>query len=127
MKRPPEERERLLRLLRITAAGGLVIVLLGVLAVVGGIFDPSREERASDWLAREYDVDVGLCRSLGGQRVVCDLDSTTRALRQRLGPLTPDAEARVCLFVLENASVVLRGWATGSDDEPCGPERDSST
>ena len=124
MKRPPEERERLLRLLRITAVGGLVIVLLGVLAVVGGVFDPSSEERASDWLAREYDVEVGRCRGLGGQRVVCDLDSTTPALQQRLGPLVPDAETRVCLFVLENASVVLRGWATGPDDEPCGPERD---
>ena len=124
MKRPPEERERLLRLLRITAAGGAVIVLLGVLAVVGGVFDPSREERASDWLAREYDVDVGACRGLGGERVVCDIDRLTPALQQRLGPLTPDAETRVCLFVLENASVVLRGWATGSADEPCGPARD---
>jgi hypothetical protein len=123
MKRPPEERERLLRLLRITAVGGFVIVLLGVLAVVGGVFDPSREERASDWLAREYDVDVGACRGLGGQRVACDVDRLTPALQQRLGPLTPDAETRVCLFVLENASVVLRGWATGSADEPCGPTR----
>ena len=36
MKRPPEERERLLRLLRITAVGGLVIVLLGA---HGGMLD----------------------------------------------------------------------------------------
>jgi hypothetical protein len=127
MKRPPEERERLLRLLRITAAGGVLIVLLGVLAVAGGVFDPSREERASDWLAREYDVDVGPCRGLGGQRVACDVERTTPALQERLGPLTPDAETRVCLFVLENASVVLRGWATGPADEPCGPGRDRAT
>jgi hypothetical protein len=124
VKRPPQERERLRRLIRVTVVGGALIVLLGALAVLGGVFDPSREERASDWLAREYDVDVGACRGLSGQRVVCDVDRTTPALQERLGPLTPDAETRVCLFVLENASVVLRGWASGAADDPCGPDRD---
>jgi hypothetical protein len=122
MKRPPEERERLLRLIRVIVVAGLVIVAIGVLAVVGGVFDPSREERASDWLEREYDSDVGACRGLNGQRVVCDIERVTPELLRRLGPLTPDAEARVCLFVLDNASVVLRGWASGAVDDPCDPD-----
>jgi hypothetical protein len=119
LKRPPEERERLLKLIRVIVVAGVLIVALGVLAVVVGVFDPSREARASDWLEREFDADVGGCRSLSRQRVVCEIEGTTPALRQRLGPLTPDAEPRVCLFVLENASVVLRGWASGAADDPC--------
>ena len=122
MKRPPQERERLLKLLRATAVGGVIIVALGVVAVVGGVFDPSREERAADWVERRYDADVGACEDLEDQRVVCELERMTPSLQQRLGPLTPDAASRICLFVLDNASVVLRGWASGDAEEPCGPD-----
>jgi hypothetical protein len=123
VKRPPEERARLVRLIRITLVAGALIVALGVLAVVVDVFDPSREERAADWIEREYDADVGACEQLGGQSVVCAIEQSTPKLRQRLGPLTPDAESRVCLFVLDNASVVLRGWASGDTDAPCGRDR----
>lgn len=121
MKRPPEERERLLRLIRVTLVAGVLIVAVGVLAVVVGVFDPSREERASDFLEREYDTDVGRCTGLSGERVVCDIERISPSLGRRLGPLTPDAEPRVCLFVLDNASVVIRGWASGAEDDPCEP------
>lgn len=121
MKRPPWERDRLVRLIRVTLTAGVLIVALGVVAVVGGVFDPSRSERARDWVEREYEAKLGPCRELSGQRVVCDLEVPTPRLRSRLGPLTPDAEPRICLFVLENASVVVDGWASGDADEPCGP------
>ena len=115
MKRPPEERERLLRLIRLAAAGGLVIVVLGVVAVVGGVFDPSREERARDWVEREYGAEVGDCRELASDRLVCDLRRSSPELLDRLGqPPGPARERiRLCVFVFENASVVLDGY------EPC--------
>jgi hypothetical protein len=122
LKRPPEERARLLRLLRVTAVGAVLIVAVGALAVVGGVFDPDDEERARSWLEREYDAEVGPCDELRGERVVCDLDRVSPALSQRLGPLVPDTEPRVCLFVLDNASVVVDRWASGAADEPCGPD-----
>jgi hypothetical protein len=121
MKRPPWERDRLVRLIRVTLLAGVLIVAVGLVAVVGGVFDPSRSERARDWVAREYQAKLGSCRELAGQRMVCDVEVTTPRLNSRLGPLTPDAEPRICVFVLDNASVVLDGWASGGADEPCGP------
>jgi hypothetical protein len=109
--------------MRRTIVGGLIIVAVGVLAVYAGVFDPSRSERARSWVEREYDAELGACEELESQRVVCDLERSTPRLLAKLGPLVPDAEARVCLFVLENASVVLAGWASGDADEPCGPTR----
>ena len=108
MKRPPQERERLLRLIRITVAGGAVIVLLGVLAVVGGVFEPSREERARDWVDRQYDARLGDCEERPNQRLDCELERPSPKLLDRLGR---PARGRVCLFVFENASVALDGYA----------------
>lgn len=114
-------RELFVRLIRRTIVGGLIVVVVGVLAVYAGVFDPSRSERARSWVEREYDAELGACQELAGQRVVCDVERSTPRLLETLGPLVPDAEARICLFVLENASVVLDGWASGDTDEPCGP------
>jgi hypothetical protein len=108
VKGPPQERERLLRLMRIGAVGGVVIVLVGVLAVVGGVFDPSREERARDWVEREFGASLGDCEELASDRFACELERPTPELLDRLGR---PARARVCLFVFENASVVLDGYA----------------
>lgn len=121
MKRPPEERARLLRLLRVTAVAGILIVGLGALAVAGGVFDPDREERARSWVEREYDAEVGACDDLSGERVVCEVERVSPSLRERLGPPTSGAEPRVCLFVLDNASVVVDRWASSNAGEPCGP------
>ena len=104
MKRPPE-RERLLRLIRVTLAGGVLIVLFGVLAVVGGVFDPSREERARDWVEREYGAELGACEERPNERLECELDRPSRA---RLGRPVGDG---VCVFVFENANVALDGYA----------------
>jgi hypothetical protein len=108
MKRPPQERERLLRLIRIAAVGGVLIVALGVLAVYGGVFAPSDEERARDWVQREYDADLGDCEEVASERLVCELERPTPELLDRLGRPARD---RVCVFVFDNASVVLAGWA----------------
>jgi hypothetical protein len=108
VKRPPEERARLLRLMGIAAAGLLVIVVSGVLAVVGGVFDPSREERARDFVEREYGARLGACEEVAGDRLECGLERASPELLDRLG--RPPRE-RVCVFVFENASVVLDGWA----------------
>lgn len=108
MKRPPQERQRLLRLIRIGAAGAVVIVLVGVLAVVGGVFDPSREERARDWVEREFGASLGDCEEVASDRFSCELERPTPELLDRLGR---PARPRVCLFVFENASVVLDGYA----------------
>lgn len=108
MKRPPEERARLLRLIRLTAAAAVVIVVLGVLAAVGGVFEPSREERARDWVEREYDAELGACEELPSDRLECELERPSPELLDRLGRPARD---RVCVFVLENASVVLDGYA----------------
>jgi hypothetical protein len=112
MRRPPSERDRLARLIRVTLAAGVLIVALGVLAVVGGVFDPSRSERARDFVEREYDAELGACEELSRDRLVCDLERPTPRLVERLGRPPGD---RVCLFVFENASVVLDGYA------PCSP------
>jgi hypothetical protein len=108
MKRPPEERGRLLRLMRVTAAGAVVIVALGVLAVVGGVFDPSRDERARDWVAREYGAKLGACEERPDDRLECELERPSPKLVARLGRPVRDG---VCLFVFENASVALDGYA----------------
>jgi hypothetical protein len=108
VKRPPQERERLLRLIRVTLVGGALIVALGVLAVVGGAFDPSREERAGDWVEREYGAKVGDCEERPNQRLDCELEHPSPKLLDRLGR---PARPRICLFVLENASVALDGYA----------------
>lgn len=108
MKRPPEERERLLRLIGITLAAGVVIILLGVVAVAGGVFDPSRQERARDFVEREYGARLGACEELARNRLECDLERPSPKLVARLG--RPVRE-RVCLFVFENASVALDGYA----------------
>jgi hypothetical protein len=108
MKRPPEERERLLRLMRVTLAGGAVIVLLGALAVVGGVFDPSREERARDWVDREYGAKLGACEKRSHNRLECELERPSPELVARLGR---PVRRSVCLFVFENASVALDGYA----------------
>ena len=108
MKRPPQERERLLKLLRATAVGAVVIVVIGVLAVVGGVFDPSREERARDWVEREYGARLGDCEEVSAERFSCELERPSSELLDRLGR---PARPRVCVFVFENASVVLDGYA----------------
>ena len=108
MKRPPEERERLLRLIGITLAAGVVIILLGVVAVAGGVFDPSRQERARDFVEREYGARLGACEEVPRNRLECDLERPSLKLVARLG--RPVRE-RVCLFVFENASVALDGYA----------------
>jgi hypothetical protein len=108
MKRPPEERERLLRLIRITLAGGAVIVLLGALAVVGGVFDPSREDRARDFVEREYGARLGDCEERPNDRLECELERPSAKLVTRLGR---PVRGSVCLFVFENASVALDGYA----------------
>jgi hypothetical protein len=108
VKRPPEDRERLLRLIRVTLAGGAVIVLLGALAVVGGVFDPSREDRARDWVEREYGAELGACVERPNDRLECELERRSPKLVARLGRPVRD---RVCVFVFENASVALDGYA----------------
>jgi hypothetical protein len=108
VKRPPEDRERLLRLIRVTLAGGVLIVLLGAVAVVGGVFDPSREERARDWVEREYGAELGACEERLNDRLECDLERPSPKLVARLGRPVRD---RVCVFVFENASVALDGYA----------------
>jgi hypothetical protein len=108
MNRPPRERERLLRLIRITVAGGVLIVLFGALAVYGGVFDPSREERARDWVQREYGARLGACEELPNDRLECELERPSPKLVARLGRPVRD---HICLFVFENASVALDGYA----------------
>jgi hypothetical protein len=108
VKRPHWERDRLVQQIRVTAVGGAVIVVLGLVAVFGGVFDPSRAERARDWVEREYGAELGTCEELPSDRLVCDLERPTPKLLDRLG--RPPRE-RVCVFVFENASVVLDGYA----------------
>ena len=115
MKRPYWERDRLLWLIRVTAVGGALIVALGVVAVVGGVFDPSREERARDWVERQYGAELGACEQLRSDRFECELERSSPELLDRLGqpPGPPRERIRICVFVFENASVVLDGY------EPC--------
>lgn len=112
MKRPPRERDRLVRLIRVALVAGVLIVALGVVAVVLGVFDPSRSERAQDWVHREYGATLGACEELQANRLVCELERPTPELLDRLGR---PPRKRVCVFVFENASVVLDGYA------PCRP------
>jgi hypothetical protein len=104
-------RSQLLLLIRVTLAAAAVIVVLGVLAVVFGVFDPSPSECARGHVEREYGAELGDCRELAGERLVCELEESTPKLRRALGR---GRGTRICLFVFENASVVLDGYA------PCG-------
>ena len=106
-KRPYSERARLLRLGLITVVAGLLIVALGLSAVVLGVFDPSREERAHDWVKREYDAELGSCVDAGGFRLDCEVERSSPALVARLGR---PAQDRVCVFVIENQDVVVESW-----------------
>jgi hypothetical protein len=108
MKRPPWERDRLLRLIRITVVAGALIVVLGLVAVVGGVFEPSKSERAQGWIAREYGARLGDCEELSGNRLVCDLELPTPKLLDRAGRPPGD---RLCVFVLDDESVVVEGYA----------------
>jgi hypothetical protein len=101
-------RPQLLLLIRVTLAAGVVIVALGALAVVFDVFDPSTEERARGYVEREYGAELGECRSLGDQRLECGIRESTPELRRALGQGGGD---RICVFVFENASVVLDGYA----------------
>ncbi len=101
-------RPQLLVLISVTIVAGLVIVALGVLAVVLGIFDPSTEERARGYVQREFGADLGECRTVGDQRLECRIGESSPELRRALGRGRGD---RICVFVFENASVVLDGYA----------------
>ena len=94
--------------MRVTVAGAVVIVALGVLAVVGGVFDPSREERARDFVEREYGARLGACEQRPNDRLECELERPSPRLVARLGR---PVRGSVCLFVFENASVALDGYA----------------
>jgi hypothetical protein len=106
-KRPYRERARLLRLLGITVAAGLLILALGLASVVLGVFDPSREERARDWVKREYGAELGPCEEVGRFRLACELERPTPELLDRLGRPAGD---RVCIFLLENEEAVLERY-----------------
>ena len=101
-------RSQLLLLIRATLAAAVVIVVLGVLAVVLGVFNPSPSERARGYVEREYGAELGDCRELAGERLECELTKSTPDLVRALGRGRGD---RICLFVFENASVVLDGYA----------------
>jgi hypothetical protein len=106
-KRPYRERARLVRLLAFTVAAGLLIVALGLAAVVLGVFEPSREERARGWVEREYGAELGTCEDVGRFRLACELERPTPELLDRLGR---PAGHRVCIFLLENEEAVLEGY-----------------
>jgi hypothetical protein len=101
-------RSQLLLLIRVTLAAAAVIVVLGVLAVGFGVFDPSRSERARGYVEREYGAELGDCRELAGERLECEIEESTPELRRAVGRGRGD---RICVFVFENASVVLDGYA----------------
>jgi hypothetical protein len=107
VKRPYSERARLLRLAAVTLAAGVVIVALGLSAVLLGAFDPSREERAHDWVKREYGAELGPCEDAGRFRLDCEVERSSPALVARLGR---PAQNRVCVFVIESQDVVVEGW-----------------
>ncbi len=96
MKRPPWERDRLVRLTRVTLVAGLLIVIVGVVAVVGGVFDPTRAERAQDWVDREYEAKLGHVKSL---RAIGSSASSSRPSPKLLDRLGRPARPRVCVFV----------------------------
>jgi hypothetical protein len=97
----------LVRLAVITVAAGLLILALGLSAVVLGVFDPSREERAHDWVQREYGAELGRCEAVGRFRLACELERPSPELLARLGRPAGD---RVCIFLLENEEAVLEGY-----------------
>jgi hypothetical protein len=101
-------RPQLLLLIRVMLAATAVIVALGVLAIVFDVFAPSASERAHGYVEREYGAELGDCMKLGGERLECEIGKPTPELRKALGPGQGD---RICLFVFENASVVLDGYA----------------
>jgi len=100
-------RKQLLLLIRVMLAASLVIVVLGVLAIVFDVFAPSSSERARGFVLREYGAKLGDCRKLARARLECNIDKGTPELRQALGPGRGDS---ICVFVFENASVVLDGY-----------------
>ena len=101
-------RAQLLLLIRVMLAASVVIVALGVLAIVFDVFAPSDSERAHGYVEREYGAELGTCRRLGGERLECELEKATPELRKALGSGSGN---RICVFVFENASVVLDGYA----------------
>jgi hypothetical protein len=101
-------RDKLLFLIRVTVVAGALMVAIGVLAVVFGVFDPSSTERARGFVQREYDAELGDCKRVGEQRLECRVRESTQKLRRALGRGSGD---RICVFVFENASVVLDGYA----------------
>ena len=101
-------RPQLLVLIRVTLVAAVVIVVLGLLAVVFDVFDPSASERARGYVEREYGAELGDCRRLGRERLECELRESTPELRRALGRGRGN---RICVFVFENASVVLDGYA----------------
>ena len=82
--------------MRYAAGGAVVILALGVLAVVGGVFDPSREERARDWVEREYGAKLGACEQREGDRFECELEQPSPELLDRLGRPAGSASACSC-------------------------------
>jgi hypothetical protein len=105
-------RPQLLLLIRVMLAASVVIVGLGVFAIVFDVFAPSSSERARGFVEREYGAELGDCRKLAAERLECDIDKGTPELRRALGPGRGD---RICVFVFENASVVLDGYAPCSN------------
>ena len=101
-------RPQLLLLIRVTLAAGAAILALGVVAVVFGVFDPSTSERARGYVEREYGAELGECKALGGERLECRIRESTPALRRALGRGRGE---RICVFVFDNASVVVDGYA----------------
>ena len=101
-------RPQLLLLIRVMLAASVVIVGLGVFAIVFDVFAPSSSERARGFVDREYGAELGDCRKLVGDRLECDIIKSTPDLVRALGPGRGE---RICVFVFENASVVLDGYA----------------
>ena len=101
-------RSQLLRLIRVTIVAGVLIVAVGVAAVVAGVFDPDDAERARGFVSREFGAELGACEEARNEELVCDVERSTPELRRALGR---GDGSRICLFVFENASVVLNGYA----------------
>jgi hypothetical protein len=99
---------QLVHLLRVTVVAGVLIVALGAAAVIAGVFDPDDAERARGFVSREYEAELGDCEHVRDQRLVCEIERPTPQLRRALGR---GEGSRICLYVFDNASVVLDGYA----------------